>query len=140
MKVLKFGGSSVGTPERIKVVKQIVEDQKEPCIVVVSAFQSVTDQLIKVSNLAEKRDDSYKQILEEILKADERILKDPAPVILVSELGESSVDLAVRPWVKSEDFLMARSNLLETIKSEFDAAGITIPFPQRHVHMQQVAA
>lgn len=83
---------------------------------------------------------SAKQILEEILKADERILKDPAPVILVSELGESSVDLAVRPWVKSEDFLMARSNLLETIKSEFDAAGITIPFPQRHVHMQQAAA
>ena len=66
MKVLKFGGSSVGTPERIKVVKQIVEDQKESCIVVVSAFQSVTDQLIKVSKLAEKRDDSYKQILEEI--------------------------------------------------------------------------
>ena len=83
---------------------------------------------------------SAKQILEGILQVDERILKDPAPVILVSELGESSVDLAVRPWVKSEDFLMARSNLLETIKSEFDAAGITIPFPQRHVHMQQVAA
>ncbi len=66
MKVLKFGGSSVGTPERIKVVKQIVENQKESCIIVVSAFQSVTDQLIKVSELAEKRDDTYKQILEEI--------------------------------------------------------------------------
>jgi len=66
MKVLKFGGSSVGSPERIKVVKQIVEDQKESCIVIVSAFQKVTDQLIKVSNLAEKRDESYKQILEEI--------------------------------------------------------------------------
>jgi aspartokinase/homoserine dehydrogenase 1 len=66
MKVLKFGGSSVGTPERIRVVKKIVEDQAEPCIVVVSAFQGVTDQLIKVSHLAEKRDDSYKQIMEEI--------------------------------------------------------------------------
>ncbi len=83
---------------------------------------------------------SAKQILEGILQVDERILKEPAPVILVSELGESSVDLAVRPWVKSEDFLMARSNLLETIKTEFDAAGITIPYPQRHVHMQQAAA
>jgi len=66
MKVLKFGGSSVGSPERIKVVKQIVEDQKESCIVIVSAFQKVSYQLSKVSHLAENRDESYKQILEEI--------------------------------------------------------------------------
>jgi aspartokinase/homoserine dehydrogenase 1 len=66
MKVLKFGGSSVGTPEQIQVIKEIVENQTVPCIVVVSAFNGITDQLIKVSNLAAKRDDSYKLILDEI--------------------------------------------------------------------------
>lgn len=81
-----------------------------------------------------------KSVLENILQAEQRVLKEPAPVIIVSELGESSVDLAVRPWVKSEDFLNVRSDLLETIKAEFDAAGISIPFPQRHVHMQQTVA
>lgn len=81
-----------------------------------------------------------KQILEEILQADERVLKEPAPVILVSELGESSVDLAMRPWVKSADYWNVRSDLLETIKREFDAKGISIPYPQRDVHMHQAAA
>lgn len=81
-----------------------------------------------------------KQILESILQAEERILKDPAPVILVSELGESSVDLAVRPWVASVDYWNVRSDLLESIKREFDAKGITIPYPQRDVYMHQTAA
>jgi len=81
-----------------------------------------------------------KQTLEEILKADIRILNDPAPVILVSELGESSIDLAVRPWVNSADYWNVRSDLLETIKHEFDAKGISIPYPQRDVHMHQTAA
>ena len=81
-----------------------------------------------------------KQTLEEILKADTRILNDPAPVILVTELGESSIDLAVRPWVNSVDYWNVRSDLLETIKHEFDAKGISIPYPQRDVHMHQTAA
>ena len=66
MKVLKFGGSSVGTPECILKVKSIVESQVEPSIVVVSAFQGVTDQLINVSKLAMERDDSYKDLLSGI--------------------------------------------------------------------------
>jgi len=81
-----------------------------------------------------------KQTLEGILQAEARVLKDPAPVILVSELGESSVDLAVRPWVNSADYWDVRSDLLETIKREFDAKGISIPYPQRDVHMHQTAA
>jgi small conductance mechanosensitive channel len=81
-----------------------------------------------------------KQILEQIMQAEERILKDPAPVILVSELGESSVDLAVRPWVASGDYWNVRSDLLESIKHQFDAKGISIPYPQRDVHMHQTAA
>jgi aspartokinase/homoserine dehydrogenase 1 len=66
MKVLKFGGSSVGTPECILKVKSIVESQLEPSIIVVSAFQGITDQLIKVSKLAEEKDETYKDLLSEI--------------------------------------------------------------------------
>ena len=83
---------------------------------------------------------SAKQILEEILQTDERVLQEPAAVILITELGESSVDLAVRPWVNSDDYSNVRSDLLETIKCKFDAAGISIPYPQRDVHMHQTAA
>jgi small conductance mechanosensitive channel len=81
-----------------------------------------------------------KQILEQVMQSDERILKEPAPVILMSELGESSVDFAVRPWVNSADYWNVRSDLLETIKREFDAKGISIPYPQRDVHLHQTAA
>ena len=66
MKVLKFGGSSVGTAERILKVQSIVEGQKESSVVVVSAFQGVTDQLIRVSQLAMDRDEQYKKLLSEI--------------------------------------------------------------------------
>jgi len=80
---------------------------------------------------------SAKQLLDKIIAADERILTDPAPVILVSELGESSIDLVVRPWVKSGDYWVVRSDLLETIKAEFDSAKISFPYPQRDVHLFQ---
>lgn len=78
-----------------------------------------------------------KQVLQNILESEERILKEPVPVILVNELGENSVDLAVRPWVKREDYLNVRSDLLENIKQEFDAASISIPYPQREMHIRQ---
>ena len=80
-----------------------------------------------------------KNLLEQIIDNEVRILKDPAPVIMVSELGASSVDLAVRPWVNSADYWDVRSDLLETVKTEFDTAGISIPYPQRDVHLFQSA-
>lgn len=76
-----------------------------------------------------------RDILNRIIESDERLLKDPEPVILVMELGSSSVDLAVRPWVNTADYWTVRSDLLETIKTEFDANGISIPYPQTDVHL-----
>ena len=81
-----------------------------------------------------------KQVLEDIISQDERILKDPAPVIAVSELGESSVNFVVRPWVKTEDYWDVCWDLTETVKLRFDEEKISIPFPQRDVHVHQVAA
>jgi len=80
-----------------------------------------------------------KNLLEQIVKSEARILKDPAPTIMVSELGESSIDFAVRPWVSSADYWSVRSDLLERIKLEFDKANISIPYPQRDIHLFQAA-
>ncbi len=100
MKVLKFGGSSVGTPERILGVKKIVEDQAEPSIVVVSAFQGITDQLEKVSRMACVRDEGYKNLLNEIEQRHYDAVKELFPVnqqsnilagikVLINELEET---------------------------------------------------
>jgi aspartokinase/homoserine dehydrogenase 1 len=67
MKVLKFGGTSVGSPERIKGVKKIIESQDIPCLIVVSAFQGITDDLKRLSELASNREDDYEILLEEII-------------------------------------------------------------------------
>lgn len=78
-----------------------------------------------------------KTTLEELIQQDERILKDPAPMIAVSELAESSVNLIVRPWVATADYGKVRFDLTEKIKLTFDERGISFPFPQRDVHMHQ---
>ena len=67
MKVLKFGGTSVGSPERIRGVKKIIKSQVSPCVIVVSAFQGVTDDLKQMSELAANRDDSYEIMLEKLI-------------------------------------------------------------------------
>jgi len=79
-----------------------------------------------------------KEIMEGIINADSRILKDPAPVVRVVELADSSVNFAVRPWVKSENYWGVYFDLIEGIKMSFDQNGISIPFPQTDVHLHQV--
>ena len=76
-----------------------------------------------------------KKVLNKIVSSEERILKDPEPVIAVSELADSSVNLVVRPWVKSGDYWPVYFALQETIKTTFDKEGISIPFPQQDLHI-----
>jgi small conductance mechanosensitive channel len=78
-----------------------------------------------------------KQILEEIVAADERVLEDPAPTIALSELGDSSVNFVVRPFARVEDYWGVYFGTTEAVKDRFDAEGISIPFPQRDVHLFQ---
>jgi len=81
--------------------------------------------------------DKARQIMADIIAADSRVLKDPAPQIAVSELGDSSVNFVVRPWAKVEDYWGLYFDLTEKIKKAFDANGVSIPFPQRDVHVYQ---
>ena len=81
--------------------------------------------------------DKARNIMADILAKDDRILKDPPPTIAVVELAESSVNFAVRPWVKAGDYWDVYFDTTENIKKSFDAQGISIPFPQRDVHMYE---
>ena len=78
-----------------------------------------------------------KEVITSIIEADERILKDPAPLIAVGELADSSVNFNVRPWVKSGDYWSVYFDLNEKIKMAFDDNGISIPFPQMDVHIEK---
>lgn len=81
-----------------------------------------------------------REILESLIKADERILAEPAPVIAVGELADSSVNFYVRPWVKTADYWAVKFAMTENAKLAFDEAGIVIPFPQRDVHLFQASS
>lgn len=93
------------------------------------------DLVIGISYDADIR--TAKAIMEELVAADERILKDPACTIAVSELGDSSVNFNLRPWVKSEHYWAVRASLLENVKYAFDEKGIGIPYPQMDVHLHR---
>ncbi len=80
-----------------------------------------------------------KAILEDIIGADPRVLAEPAPVVMVGELADSSVNFLVRPWVNSEDYWQVLWDTTETVKLRFDEVGISIPFPQVELHMQTTA-
>jgi len=76
------------------------------------------------------------EVLQDVVAGDERALKDPAPQFLVSELGDSSVNLTVRLWAESGSFWPLKFDLTRKIKEAFDENGIEIPFPQRVVHLR----
>jgi small conductance mechanosensitive channel len=82
--------------------------------------------------------DKVKRVLHELINADPRVLAEPAPMIFVQALGENSLQIAVRPWVKSDDYWTLQWDLPELVKLRFDAEGISIPYPQRDVHLFQV--
>ena len=77
-------------------------------------------------------------MIENVLAADSRLLAVPAPFIGVAELGASSVDLHVRPWVSTADYFATMCELKEKIKIAFDENGISIPYPQMDVHTHKV--
>ncbi len=75
-----------------------------------------------------------KDLIQQVIDADARILKDPEPLIAVGALADSSVNLNVRPWVRTDDYWAVYFDLLEKVKETFDAHGITIPYPQFDLH------
>lgn len=140
-----------GTVEGIQIFSTQLRSADNKAIIVPNA--SITaGNIVNYSAKGERRVDlvfgiSYdddirkvKRILQELLDRDERILKDPEPVIAVSELADSSVNLVVRPWVRTDEYWDVYWSLMEAVKLRFDEEGISIPYPQRDVYVHQVAS
>ena len=118
-------------------------------IVVVPNSAILGGNIVNYSRMPERRIDltvgvSYaadlaktKAVLEKVLQANSGVLKEPVPQVAVAELADSSVNLVVRPWVKSEDYWTVRFELMEALKNGLDEAGIEIPFPQMDVHLDK---
>ncbi|MFO7559409.1 MAG: mechanosensitive ion channel [Desulfobacterales bacterium] len=139
-------GGATGKVEKVTIFTTILNTPDNQRVIVPNAnitsgvIQNITanptrrvDMVMGISygdNIAAAR-----RIMTDIVSADERILKDPAPTIAVSELGDSSVNFVVRPWTKTEDYWNVYFDLTEKIKVAFDKEGISIPFPQRDVHI-----
>ncbi|MDA0679984.1 MAG: mechanosensitive ion channel [Proteobacteria bacterium] len=79
--------------------------------------------------------DKVRRTVQELVDADDRILKDPACLIAVTELADSSVNFAIRPWVKTDEYWAVKFELTEAIKKRFDRDDISFPFPQQDVHL-----
>jgi small conductance mechanosensitive channel len=80
-----------------------------------------------------------KDVIRRVVRADERVHSDPEPTIVISNLGDSSVDITVRVWSEAANYWGLKFDLTEQVKLAFDAEGISIPFPQRDVHLHQAS-
>ena len=78
-----------------------------------------------------------KEIITRLIAEDERALTEPAPQVVVSELADSSVNITARAWVNAADYWGLKFDLTEKVKSTFDREGVSIPYPQRDVHLYQ---
>jgi len=141
-------GGALGIVEEIGIFTTELKSPDNKKIIVPNA-KATADNIINYSANDQRRIDmvagiSYsddlekvRKILEGILSEDDRILQEPAPTIAVLELADSSVNFAVRPWVKTSEYLDVFFATQEKIKKRFDAEGITIPFPQQDVHIHK---
>ena len=144
------GGGTVGVVEEIGVFATIMKTGDNKKIIVPNAAITGGNIVNYSANPTRRIDfvfgigydddiDKAKEILAKICKEDERVLDDPETTIAVAELADSSVNIVCRPWVNSGDYWPTHFDITERAKKEFDAAGISIPYPQQDVHMHQVA-
>jgi small conductance mechanosensitive channel len=81
--------------------------------------------------------DKARKVIEGIIAEDNRVLKDPAPMVAISELADSSVNFVTRAWTSADDYWDFYFDTTEKVKKQFDAAGIGIPYPQRDIHVYE---
>jgi small conductance mechanosensitive channel len=140
------GAGVAGTVEEIEIFTTTLRTPDNKKIIVPNA-KMTGDNIINYSAKEVRRVDlvfgiSYgddvekaQHVLMEVLRGDSRVLDDPEPAVVVLELADSSVNFAVRPWVKTADYWDVRFDLTKQVKLRFDAEGVSIPFPQQDVHL-----
>ncbi len=141
-------GGVMGTVQEVQIFNTILSSPDNRKIIVPNA-KITGDTITNFSAIDRRRIDlvfgvSYvddlkkaKEILIGVLAGDPRVLKDPEPVVAVSELGDSSVNLVCRPWVKPQDYWAVYFDVVEKGKTALEEGGCSIPFPQRDVHLYQ---
>jgi small conductance mechanosensitive channel len=142
------GAGTAGTVEKIQIFTTQLKTPDNKTVMIPNA-KLTNDNITNYSSKGTRRVDlvmgiSYdddidkaRKIMEDIISGDDRILKDPPLTIAVSELADSSVNFVVRPWVRAGDYWDVYFDLIEKIKKRFDQEGISIPYPQRDVHVYE---
>ncbi len=142
------GAGVMGTVEEIQIFTTQLKTPDNKTIIIPNA-KLTADNITNFSTKPTRRVDfvfgvSYadnidkvKEVISDVLSQDNRILKDPSATIGILEMADSSVNFVVRPWVKSADYWNVYFDTTENIKKRFDAEGISIPFPQRDVHLYE---
>ncbi len=135
-----------GTVESIQIFNTILKTPQNQVILVPNGGLS-TGAVVNYSVESTRRlDQTYgidysddiskaREIILRVVSEDNRILKEPAPAVVLTGLGDSAVNLSMRVWTKNEDFWNVSFDTMEKIKKTFDAEGVSFPFPQRDVHM-----
>lgn len=143
-------GGITGTVDEIHLVSTLMTTPDNKLITVPNATiysSAITNYSAKPTRRLDMvfgvgYDDDLKvvaDVLRKICSEHPKVLGEPETGIFISNLGDSSVDFAVRPWVKSGDYWGVRAEILETAKIELEAAGCNIPYPQTDVHLHQVS-
>ncbi|MEG0857794.1 MAG: mechanosensitive ion channel [Terrisporobacter sp.] len=145
-----IGGSGVeGTVSDIQIFSTILKTPDNKAIIVPN-FKLTSDNIINYTHQENRRIDflfgvSYdsdikmvKQVLDKIFKEDKRILQDPTPIIGLNTLGDNAMQIAARPWVKTDDYWDVYFDVMEKVKTKFDENNIEIPFPTRVVYCKNL--
>lgn len=145
---VEMAGAS-GKVKNIRIFTTELRTGDNKCVIIPNA-RVLASNIINFSSTGQRRVDlvfsvSYKddlnkvrEVIKQVIDADDRILKDEETLIAVSQLGDSSVNFNVRPWVKTDDYWGVYYDLTENMKIAFDVNEISIPFPQRDVNTVQV--
>lgn len=142
------GGGHAGTVNAIQVFHTILKTPDNVTIVIPNGNLSnssiknySTESLRRVDNVfgiayGDSVDQAY-SVLNSMIAADERVLKEPEPFMAVTELADSSVNITTRLWVNAADYWGVKFDMQKKVYEEFDKAGLSIPFPQMDVHLQK---
>lgn len=142
------GGGAAGTVEKIEIFTTQLKTPDNKTIIIPNAKMTgdkITNFTVKgtrrvdfVFGIGYGDDiDKARSVIKGIVDADERVLKEPEPMIVVSELADSSVNFTVRAWATADDYWSFYFDTIEKVKKGFDTQGVSIPFPQRDVHVYE---
>jgi small conductance mechanosensitive channel len=142
------GAGTMGTVEEIQIFTTLLKTPDNKTVIVPNS-KMTSDNIVNYTAKGTRRVDMIvgigyesdidkaKEIMEDIAASDDRVLKDPATTIAVVELADNSVNFVFRPWANASDYWNVWFDLTEQVKKRFDEAGISIPYPQRDIHVYE---